>query len=396
MRATTTYSPIAGDANRVVGTYPITIDTEHSYSNSNYNITFVDGNLTVTKKTVHYEADDKDMIYGKESLPEFTGSFKASDWVYGENETNLGIVYSPSFVCYETGTTAVSATTPAGTYAIQPQNLNSIIADNYTFAPSNGTLSVVKYYIAVDGVYVLGKIYDGTTTVSASHLKTDKVRFIYYENGERHVVTVDDADAGKKAKAEEFLTYINVSAEYDDANVGNPKLVHVHISLKEDSYLDKRYILLTNDTKDEALAIDSNINVSELTQTSTTSVIVNLNGTFENHGIDPRPLTLYPTDQTIKYGQSLTVSTNATAGANESVIKDVRPAANAQTEEDLNIGFVDDQSLATIDFHLNARVNGVAGNTYSTATDVGTYTIDIRISYSGNTELGRGKQHRRC
>lgn len=385
MTATTTYSPIAGDANRVVGTYPITIDTENSYSNSNYNITFVNGTITVTKKTVHYEADNKNMIYGKESLPEFTGSFKASDWAYGENETAIGIVYTPSFVCYETGTTAVSATTPAGTYAIQPQNLNSILADNYTFAPTNGTLSVVKYYIAVDGVYVLGKIYDGTTTVSASHLKTDKVRFIYYENGERHVVTVDDADAEKKTKAEEFLSYINVSAEYETADAGNPKHVNVYISLKSGSYLDKRYILLTEATKDEALRIDPGINVDELTQTGTTSKIVNLDGSFEYRGIDPRPLTLYPTAQTIKYGQSLTVSTNETAGANESVIKDVRPAVDAQTEEEQNIGFVAGQSLATIDFHLNARVNGVAGNTYSTVTDVGTYTIDIGSASTPHT-----------
>ncbi|MDO5156854.1 MAG: MBG domain-containing protein [Eubacteriales bacterium] len=379
MLATTTYNPVKGDANRVVGTYPITIDQTASYQNTNYSITYVNGTITVGKKTVHYVANDASMIYGKQTLPTFTGGFKAADWVYDESESVLGSTYDVSNIkCYESGSTPVSNQTPYGTYAIVPEKVDELSADNYTFEATNGTLSVVKYYISVDNVYVLGKIYDGTTTVTADHIVTDQVRFIYYEDGNQYTVTCNDSDAEKKAKAEEFLKCITITAEYETASAGKPKKVNVHISLNDKSYLDQRYVLLTEETKAEAQELDEHIDVATLTQTETNAVIMKDDGSYEEAGIDARALELYPTDQTIKYGESIQVTTDETAAANQSVVKDTRPTGSEE------IGFVDGEGLTTIGFVLKATINDVdvsgTQNRYSQVTDVGTYTMDISTS----------------
>jgi hypothetical protein len=108
-----------------VGSYPI---TPSGLSSSNYEISFVDGTLTVTKASLTVTAQNASRQEG-EANPSFTVSY--SGFVNGENASALGgtLVFS----------TSANASSPAGSYPIVPSGLTSA---NYEISFVNGTLTV--------------------------------------------------------------------------------------------------------------------------------------------------------------------------------------------------------------------------------------------------------------
>ncbi len=115
-----------------VGTYPI---TPSALSSDNYNITFVDGTLTITPAPLTITAGDASRVYGSHN-PSFSVTY--SGFAAGDDESDLNGSLSI--------TTAAEDTSPVGTYPITPSGLSS---DNYNIAFVDGTLTVTAAPLTV-------------------------------------------------------------------------------------------------------------------------------------------------------------------------------------------------------------------------------------------------------
>lgn len=96
----------------------------------NYDLTLVNGTLTVSKAALSVTADDKSRLYGADN-PEFTMTY--SGFVNGDDENSL--TAQPEI------TAEASITSGAGNYDI---NLTGGSSDNYEFNLTNGLLTVNK------------------------------------------------------------------------------------------------------------------------------------------------------------------------------------------------------------------------------------------------------------
>ncbi|PWG79273.1 MBG domain-containing protein [Pararcticibacter amylolyticus] len=114
-----------------VGTYPVVASGAAS---ANYNITYVDGTLTVGKAMLTITADNKAKIFGAEN-PVLTVSY--SGFVNGDTEASIT---QPAI-----STTATTAS-PAGAYPIVA---NAAASANYEITYVNGTLSVGKAMLTI-------------------------------------------------------------------------------------------------------------------------------------------------------------------------------------------------------------------------------------------------------
>ncbi len=128
-----------------VGTYVI---TPEGLTSDNYDITFENGQLSVTKADLTVTAIDDSKVY--DGLAYSGGNGVTYDgFVNGETEAVLG------------GTLAYSGTsqgaTNVGTYVITPEGLTS---DNYDITFENGQLSVTKADLTVTAIDD-SKVYDG-------------------------------------------------------------------------------------------------------------------------------------------------------------------------------------------------------------------------------------------
>jgi hypothetical protein len=109
----------------------------------NYNFTFVNGQLTITKAHLTVTADDKSRTYGAAN-PTFTASY--SGFKNGETLATSGVSGSPSFS--GTGPSSTTTTT-VGDYVITPA-LGMLSATNYDFTSFvNGTLTIAKVHLTV-------------------------------------------------------------------------------------------------------------------------------------------------------------------------------------------------------------------------------------------------------
>ncbi|TVP46297.1 MAG: hypothetical protein EA341_13840, partial [Mongoliibacter sp.] len=113
----------SADAGSVVGTYGIRLS---GGSDVNYDITLVDGTLTVSRRSLTITADDKQKTYGEENPPL---TFSYSGLVNGDSR----IAVEPEIA------TMASASSGAGNYAI---TLSGGSDDNYDFTLVDGTLTV--------------------------------------------------------------------------------------------------------------------------------------------------------------------------------------------------------------------------------------------------------------
>ena len=121
-----------------VGTYPIVIKKG---TVSNYNVTYVEGTLTITKAPLTVKADYQTRKQGEEN-PEFTVTYDGF-----KNEDNEAVLTTKPTVTCE----ATKESEP-GDYAI---TVGGAKAKNYEITYESGTLTVV----AADGVVVKAKSY---------------------------------------------------------------------------------------------------------------------------------------------------------------------------------------------------------------------------------------------
>jgi uncharacterized repeat protein (TIGR02543 family) len=116
-------------------------------TSSNYNITFVQGTLTISPAALAVTADNKTKVYDGQVFTGFTVSY--TGFVSGENAGNLQGTLSFS----GNAVTAVNA----GTYQIIPGGLTS---NNYTITFVNGTLSITRASLTITADDKT-KVYDG-------------------------------------------------------------------------------------------------------------------------------------------------------------------------------------------------------------------------------------------
>ncbi len=138
-------------------------------SNSNYMIDEV--SATINKAPLRVVADDQSKTYDKQTFTAGGGAFSYTydGFVSGENATITGITGTVSYT--GTATSGVNA----GAYTITPGGLNATAATNYLLSYVNGALSINKKALSIDAsslgsISVTNKVYDGTTTTSASAL----------------------------------------------------------------------------------------------------------------------------------------------------------------------------------------------------------------------------------
>ncbi|HYK77669.1 MAG TPA: Ig-like domain-containing protein, partial [Daejeonella sp.] len=118
--------------NSGVGKYAISIDSAKS---ENYDITFIGGELEITKAKLLVKAEDKSRKYG-EADPEFT--FVYNGFITGDDETVLST--KPK------GSTTANSSSPVGNYDILA---SGAVADNYEIEYENGVLSIEKTILII-------------------------------------------------------------------------------------------------------------------------------------------------------------------------------------------------------------------------------------------------------
>jgi hypothetical protein len=121
------------------GNHPILVT--QNLSSSNYSISYVNGNLNITKAQLNVTADDKTRTYGDPN-PTFTATFTG----FKNNETlaTSDVSGSPAFT---TTATAVSAASPPN-YPINV-SLGTLSSVNYSFNFGSGSLTINKAVLEV-------------------------------------------------------------------------------------------------------------------------------------------------------------------------------------------------------------------------------------------------------
>ena len=122
----------AADATSSVGTYAITLS---GGTDNNYDLTLVNGSLSVTKATLVATAQDQTRMYG-DANPALSISY--SGFVNGDDATVIDVP--------PTAATAANASSPVGTYAI---TLSGGSDNNYDLTLVNGALTVTKQPLTV-------------------------------------------------------------------------------------------------------------------------------------------------------------------------------------------------------------------------------------------------------
>lgn len=110
-----------------VGTYPIKAS---GASNSNYTISYLDGTLTITPRTLYASVGNYERIYNEDN-PAF--DVKYDGFVGNEDETVL--------ITKATASTVATKSSDVGSY---PINVTGGSADNYKFSYTSGTLTINK------------------------------------------------------------------------------------------------------------------------------------------------------------------------------------------------------------------------------------------------------------
>ncbi|MBS1811756.1 MAG: Ig-like domain repeat protein [Acidobacteria bacterium] len=119
-----------------VGAYPIQV-TAGTLAASNYDFTFINGSLTISKALLTVTADNKSRVYGAAN-PSFTATISG----FVNNE-------SPSVISGEAAlSTTATTTSSVGLYAINAAP-GTLAATNYDFAFANGTLTIGQATLTV-------------------------------------------------------------------------------------------------------------------------------------------------------------------------------------------------------------------------------------------------------
>lgn len=184
-----------------VGTYPITASGAVA---ANYNITYTQGTLTVTKATLRITADNKTKAFGTEN-PELTLTY--SGFVLGETPAVLTDA-------------AVAVTTAQTNSAVgkYPITINGGVADNYTVIKTNGTLTINKAVLTITAnskskeygsenpvlTFTYSGFVDGDSENSLTTLPTISTTAVTSSNAGRYPITVRGAVSNNYS-----ITYVN-------------------------------------------------------------------------------------------------------------------------------------------------------------------------------------------
>ena len=122
----------AGTASSPAGTYPISAS---GAVDPNYTISYVAGTLTIGQAALTITANNQTSVYGG-AIPALTASY--SGFVNGDNSVSL--TTAPTL------TTAGTATSPAGTYAI---TASGAVDPNYTISYVAGALTIGKVPLTI-------------------------------------------------------------------------------------------------------------------------------------------------------------------------------------------------------------------------------------------------------
>jgi hypothetical protein len=141
-----------------VGTAAITQNTVTNANNANYDITFVDGTLTINRRPVTVTADDKTRVYG-DANPALTFAVAADG-----TGTSRGMYNSQTL----TGAVATAATqaTNVGNAAITQNTVTNANNTNYDITYNNGTLSITPAVLTYNAT-AASSIYGSTPSVNA-------------------------------------------------------------------------------------------------------------------------------------------------------------------------------------------------------------------------------------
>ena len=147
---------ITGDnaSGKDVGVY----NTALAGTDTNYNLTFEDGKLTITKADLTATLNDNSKTYDGTSYSGGNG-ITFNGFVNGETASLLGgnLVYS--------GTS--QGAKDAGNYIISGSGLTS---NNYNISFVNGKLTINKKDLTISNITANNKTYDGTTTATLSNI----------------------------------------------------------------------------------------------------------------------------------------------------------------------------------------------------------------------------------
>lgn len=221
-----------------VGTYTI---TPSGLESRNYDITYVDGTLTVVPAELAITADDKSVIYGDQA-PEFTVSYDG--FKAGDDESSLDgqientCEYAPgSFV---------------GEYAITP---NGVTSDNYNITFIDGTLTVTR-----------AEVYVSDATVYPAKFEDGGIEAVITSHGKLNGV-----------KLEDVVTHTVTSAVYSDAAVGEDKVITLTYALNGDADLLTNYLLkpASEDYAEAGTIIEKFIPDNEYQSESESTIVVN-------------------------------------------------------------------------------------------------------------------------
>jgi gliding motility-associated-like protein len=140
------------------GSYVI---TPGNLTSLNYNITFIDGTLNITKRGLTVTADDKSKIYGSAN-PLLTVTY--SGFISGENSSAITVPVV---------STAAVTGSPSGTY---PITLSGGSAANYSLSLVNGLLTVTKAELtakAEDKTKIYGSVNPALTILYTGFVNGD-------------------------------------------------------------------------------------------------------------------------------------------------------------------------------------------------------------------------------
>ena len=154
--AAVTLSSSGAASSSNVGSYSITPSaaTGGQFNAGNYEITYVNGTLSVTPASLTVTATNASKTYDGQA---YSGGNGLSYSGFVNNDTSAVLSGSASYAGSSQG--AINA----GTYSIVPSGLSAI---NYDITYANASLLVAPKSVTVTGATVNNKVYDGTTTAT--------------------------------------------------------------------------------------------------------------------------------------------------------------------------------------------------------------------------------------
>ena len=374
---------------RKAGDYAICVDAD-SLTNKNYRLnqedgseSFSNGILTVNKKTVELSVKDVTIVYGKEAVPaEYTGTFNG--WVSAYGDTTASVLGeksdlpSPINKIHYTLEPQEDYPYKEDGYIIAVTTDSDLETDNYEFTTKNGTLFVSKQYLAITGVTISNREYDGTTNAPIDYSNPKNILFTCYIVDQGNVTfkdyTIDEIIPELKEETDtgRIVTVLNENVEitgtYQDKTEGNEtvrakdvgvnKPATLGINLKAGGYLDSRFRLIPSNATAENMN-DYGLNGIEnakVTQADAFGTVTQLPITIQVYYSTSGEVQ----NPAIKYGEEIQTTGfrfRLTSGS-----------------------FVKDEGIADTNLTVSGKIVDASGNAYTKTSGAGIYYVRPEVT----------------